>query len=142
MVEENRHSDQPPPSSAWLVRWLAIGLSVTAVFRALAGGLASSTAPTAERTHPDGRDGPPPGGLQHPTVHYERSDINFRWIFGILIGAAVLAAIIHYAVLRFFYGYQDYEAAMKSSHYPLAPVSSGSLPPEPRLEQINRMAGI
>ena len=87
------------------------------------------------------RDGPPPGGLQHAHVHYEHSDVSFRWIFVILLGVMVMAVITFYAVLRFFYDYRDYEAAIHQSSFPLAPATPG-LPPQPRLEQLNRMTKV
>src|SRR5579864_8398203 len=112
MVEENRPSDQPP------------------------------TPPPGEPVHGTGPTAPPPGGLQHPEVRYERTDASFRWIFGIIVGSGVLMAVIYYVVLLFFQDYQDYQAAIKSSNFPLGPSGSEPLPPQPRLEQINRMAEI
>ena len=94
----------------------------------------------AEIRYPDGR-------IEHPSVRHERSDANFRWILGILVGAMALAALIQYAVLRFFYGYRDYQAAVKTSRYPLAPGPAEPnrvkyLPAEPRLEQLDRISGV
>jgi hypothetical protein len=92
---------------------------------------------------PPGRDGPPPGGLQHPSVLYDHSDANFRWILWLILGSMVLAAVIFYVILVFYHRYADYEAQIKRSNYPMAPPSSGAaLPPEPRLEQLSRMEGI
>ncbi len=97
---------------------------------------------TGQPASPAEPDGHSPGGLQHPTVRYEHSDAGFRWIFGLLVVAAVFLVITGYAIRAFFYVYRDREAAVKSSHFPLAASESRSLPPEPRLEQINRMAEI
>jgi hypothetical protein len=88
-----------------------------------------------EIRHPDGR-------IEHPSVRSEKTDVSFRWIVSLLVGAMVLAAVIHYAVLLFFYGYNDYQSELRKSPYPLAPAPSGKLPPEPRLEQLDRMEGI
>jgi hypothetical protein len=85
--------------------------------------------------HPDGR-------IEHPSVRYERSDANFRWILGIILGAMVFAAVVHYLVLVFVQGYAGYEDKAKKSPYPLAPGPSTRLPREPRLEQLDRTAGI
>jgi hypothetical protein len=86
-------------------------------------------------------DGQPPGGLQHPEVRYERSDVQFRWIIGIIIGATVFGVVVLFAVQRFYHGYAEYEARIKVSQYPLA-TDNGRLPREPRLEQINRLAHV
>lgn len=98
--------------------------------------------PLAEAPRAEERDGQPPGGLLHPTVRYEHSDANFRWIFGILVGALVFAVVIQFAIQRLFFTFRDHEAAIKRSQYPMATAGSESLPPKPRLEQIDRMAGI
>lgn len=93
--------------------------------------------PPAEATRADARD-----GLLNPAVRYERSDASFRWILGILIGALVVAFVIFFAVLRLFDHFRAREAIVKRSQFPATPSASESLPPEPRLEQINRMAGV
>jgi hypothetical protein len=86
-------------------------------------------------------DGQPPGGLEHPSVRYELSDVKFRWILGLLLGAMVFAAVVFFVVLRFYHDYAAYEARIKVSQYPLS-TDNGRLPPEPRLEQVNRLANI
>jgi hypothetical protein len=85
--------------------------------------------------HPDGR-------IEHPSVRHERSDANFRWILGIILGAMVFAAVVQYVLLVFVNGYAGYEAKTKKSPYPLATAPSTTLPREPRLEQLDRTAGI
>lgn len=85
-----------------------------------------------EIRHPDGR-------IDHPSVRTEKTDASFAWIAGILLGAAILAAIIHGVVLGFFHEYQGYESDVKKSPFPLAPGPSTTLPPAPRLEPIDRM---
>jgi hypothetical protein len=92
--------------------------------------------------HAQDRDGPPPGGLQHTAVRFEPSDAKFRWIFGIILGAIVVAVVIHVAVWGFFESRRDREATVKRSDFPLAPASSEALPPQPRLEQLNRIERI
>jgi heme/copper-type cytochrome/quinol oxidase subunit 1 len=91
-----------------------------------------------EIRHPDGR-------IEHPQVRNEPTDVSFRWIAVILVGAMVLAVIILVAVLAFFYRYEDYQSAIRKSPFPLAPSGQERLekmPPEPRLEQIDRLRGI
>jgi len=78
----------------------------------------------------------------HPNVHYERTDARFGCILSVLIAAIILAVIVYYVVWHFLIGYLDYQAETKNSRYPLANSVTNSLPAQPRLEQINRMAGI
>ncbi len=85
--------------------------------------------------HPDGR-------IEHPSVHYERTDANFRAIVCIILGTMALAALIQTAVLAFFLDYRQYQDDIKKSPYPLAPGPSTALPAEPRLEQVDRLAGV
>jgi hypothetical protein len=87
-----------------------------------------------EIRHPDGR-------IEHPSVRHERSDASFRWVFGIIIAAMVFAAFVHWAILMFFFDYRNKEAKVKESPYPLASTPSTALPPEPRLEELNRRRG-
>lgn len=96
-----------------------------------------------ENAHPQPAppDAPPLEVLQHASVNYERSDAKFRWIFGLLVGAMIFAVVVNIAVLWFHNRYAAYEAKIKASQYPLA-TDNGRLPPEPRLEQLNRMSDI
>jgi hypothetical protein len=82
------------------------------------------------------------GQPQHPEVRYEHSDANFRAILFIILGTMALAVVIQMAVLAFFYDYRDSQADIKKSPYPLAPTPSTALPAEPRLEQVDRLAGV
>jgi hypothetical protein len=88
--------------------------------------------PAEEILHADGQ-------VAHPEVHYEKSDINFRWIVGILIGALVFGIIIQLAVWDFFSDYRTFQAEVKRSRFPLAPAPADSRPAEPRLEQLDRL---
>jgi hypothetical protein len=86
-----------------------------------------------EIRHPDGR-------IEHPGVRSEKSDADFRWVFRLIIAAAVLGAIILWAVWGFFVGQGNRLAQVRRSSFPLAPGPSTALPQEPRLEQLDRMA--
>lgn len=100
----------------------------------------SGQLPTGQPDHSDGHqaaDAP-----FHPKVHYERTDARFGCILSVLIAAIILAVVIYYVVWHFLIGYLDYQAETKNSRYPLANSTANSLPAQPRLEQINRMAGI
>ncbi len=92
---------------------------------------------------------PDDGGLEHPNVHREETDASFRAILYLLIGAAAIALVIYLGITAFFSGWRDHETAVKKSPFPLATRPSADprdLPPlpagEPRLEQIDRIAGI
>jgi hypothetical protein len=87
-----------------------------------------------EIRHPDGR-------IEHPSVRSEKSDADFRWVFRLIVAAAVLGVIILWAVWRFFIGTSDQLTQVRRSSYPLAPGPSTALPQKPRLEQLDRMVG-
>ena len=80
----------------------------------------------------------PDGQIEHPTVRYERTDVSFRGVLCVVIAAAVVLAIVHVAILGFFVGSREDLAEARRSKYPLAPGPSTDLPPEPRLEQLDR----
>jgi hypothetical protein len=84
--------------------------------------------------HPDGR-------IEHPGVQYERTDASFRGVLLVIVAAVVLAGVVQYGLLVFFESYRQRQAEVKRSPYPLAPEPSTALPREPRLEQIDRLAG-
>jgi hypothetical protein len=79
------------------------------------------------------------GQPENPSVHYEPSDVNFRWLLILGIVALMLAPIIHGVVFWFFRSYENHEATAKESSFPLASSANQSLPPEPRLEQVDRL---
>ena len=94
-----------------------------------------------EIIHEDGR-------IEHPEVRNEKTDANFRTILFIILGSMVVAAATYVGVLFFFSNRRGVEEKAKQSPFPLAPAPSTDpnapppLPPgEPRLEQIDRMAG-
>ena len=80
--------------------------------------------------------------VNHPDARYEESDVNFRWIAAILIVATALTAITLYVIWVFFVDFRQYQSRIKESPFPLAPGPSTSLPAKPRLEQVERQAGI
>jgi hypothetical protein len=86
--------------------------------------------------------GRPDGPLEHPTVRYERSDANYRWIIGLIGAAVVVGVLIHVGLWLLFTYYRERQAEVKKSPFPLAPVPSEALPPEPRLEQLDHMKGV
>lgn len=87
-----------------------------------------------EIRHPDGR-------LEHPEVRFETKDANAAWIFAILGGTVIFLGVVHGSVLGFFIGYRDHLARIDRSPFPLAPGPNEKPPRQPRLEQIERLAG-
>ncbi len=84
---------------------------------------------------------PSPDGLEtHPTVRRERTDVNFWWILGLVIAAGVAGVVIHFAILWFFYAERGALDQARQSRFPLAETPPHTVPPEPRLEQIDRLA--
>jgi hypothetical protein len=74
----------------------------------------------------------------HANVKYERKDIRLGWIVGLflLLGGFVLCML--FVMLKFYWYQEDLEKKIKGSTEALAP----ALPPEPRLEQIDTLAGV
>jgi len=52
-------------------------------------------------------------------------------------------AVLHFFINTFFFQRQNrYETVARESPFPLAPEPSKTLPPEPRLEQLDRLKGV
>lgn len=85
--------------------------------------------------HPDGR-------IEHPRVRHEQTDVLFTWVLIVILAACAVLAGQYYVVWAFFQNRQAAQAKGKQSPFPLAPRPSDSLPSEPRLEEIDRQAGI
>src|SRR5436309_15801099 len=83
----------------------------------------------------------PDGALKNPSVRHERSDASFKALLLILVVAAVLGVLLHLMILHFFLHERAEQDAAKKSPFPLAPAPSTALPREPRLEQLDRLAG-
>jgi hypothetical protein len=74
-------------------------------------------------------------------ARYERKDIRLRWLLIFMVGVCCFAAVHYYVTWRFFWWQENAQEA-KESPYPLRPTMSTKLPPEPRLEQLDRMAKV
>ncbi len=86
------------------------------------------------------------GRIEHPHVRHERTDVRFRPVLISIVIAMCFAAFVHWVILEFFYSYRGYQQAIKQSPFPVAP-SPGVAEdprriPEPRLEQVDRLAGV
>jgi hypothetical protein len=82
------------------------------------------------------------GRIEHPSVRHEPTDASFRWILGVVLGAGALGVIILLVILAYFNHSREALATARKSRFPLAAKPSWSLPPEPRLEQLDRLAGV
>jgi hypothetical protein len=87
----------------------------------------------------------PDGRTEHSTVRFEPKDVHLGWIVGLIVVAGCILASEGFVIWRLYWFQAGRQATAKASPYPLAP---GPLPapnplsiPEPRLEQLNRMAG-
>lgn len=81
------------------------------------------------------------GQLEHPSVHSEKSDASLPAILTIMASAIAFAALIHVVVWVFFMNYGRQLDVARKSQFPLAPTPSKTLPPEPRLEELDRLEG-
>ena len=79
--------------------------------------------------------------IEHPQVSYERTDVRFRGVAVVILAALCLAGANLYLVSAFFRQQERRQEAAKAPSYPLAPQPSRGLPPEPRLEQLDRFIG-
>jgi hypothetical protein len=86
--------------------------------------------------------GSPDRVAQHPESRYETRDVRFRWIAWFVVISLVAGA----AQLAFVWVYTQYSerevTRSGASRYPLSTRQVPGLPPEPRLEQIDRTAGV
>src|SRR4051794_20049991 len=85
---------------------------------------------------------PKPEQTSHEsTVRHEHSDAKFSWVLGLVITTAILGILMHVVIWEFFVHERDRLNEDRASKYPLAPRPSTALPPEPRLEQLDRLSG-
>lgn len=77
--------------------------------------------------------------LENPSVRREQSDVRVRWVF-VITAIAVGVLALHFTVIRF---YLRSHAARQVPAEPYSPEQTpGQLPPPPRLEPLDRHAGI
>jgi hypothetical protein len=81
------------------------------------------------------------GRLEHPSVRFEKTDASLPAILTIMVCSLLFAGLIHLVVWFYFMGYSRQLAVARQSQFPLAPTPSTTLPPEPRLEQLDRLKG-
>jgi hypothetical protein len=86
----------------------------------------------AEIHYPDGR-------IEHPHVRFETTDANSRWVLTLLLITTALGIAVLFGVLALTHKFASYEASIKESPFPLSKTPVHGVPPEPRLEQIERV---
>ena len=87
--------------------------------------------PAEEVCHADGR-------IEHPALRFERSDVHLGCVLWLIVVAACVLGTLSYGVWRFFWQEAGSQQAAKTSPYPAAPNLPANLPPQPRLEQLDR----
>ncbi len=85
-----------------------------------------------EASHPDDH-------VANPGVRYEPKDIYLGRILGVIVIALCVVGALYFGVWRFFRSQERVQEEFKKSPYPLAPAPSTALPPEPRLEELDRL---
>jgi hypothetical protein len=75
-------------------------------------------------------------------VRYERTDIRLGCLLAVIVAGVCIMASVGYCVWRFYWWQAGMQESAKKSLYGTILPSSTKLPPEPRLEQIDRMASI
>jgi hypothetical protein len=78
----------------------------------------------------------------NPEVRTEPSDVNALALWSSAAGLAALIAVSFVVVVWVFDGLKVYEVRFRPSPSTLIPQSGTQLPPEPRLEEIDRQRGI
>jgi len=80
--------------------------------------------------------------IENPAVRYEPRDIGVRGVLVLMVVACGVLVVIAYVVWRFYWFQAGGREAIRPSPYAMTPGVPAPLPPEPRLEQVDRMAGI
>jgi hypothetical protein len=78
---------------------------------------------------------------ESPPLRHEERDIDVRSVYAVGGALVVVAVVVHLAAWWIFDALNKSEREDKRSAFPLAAKESGGLPPEPRLQEINRLAG-
>jgi hypothetical protein len=82
-----------------------------------------------------------PESPHNSDVRREMSDASLKWVLGILAAGIVAAVVIHWGTYRLFERYERRIAAERKPGHALAPAAEQPAPPEPRLEQVDRLTG-
>jgi hypothetical protein len=88
-----------------------------------------------EVLHSDGR-------IENPSIRYEERDVSFRGVLIVAIIGTCIGVALFGLVYLFFRADTDRLASRRESEFPLAEHPSEEPPREPRLEQIDHLAGV
>ncbi len=94
-----------------------------------------STLPPEEVRHSDGR-------IEHPRVRREARDVRFRWVAAFVAASLLLGGAQVYVVWKIFQEGEAYFGRARTETAGPRPPSETRLPEQPRLEQLDRTAGI
>ena len=89
-----------------------------------------------------GEEQTPDGKPAHPSIKFEPRDVPFRWVLAVSIAFVCIGAVIFSLVYAFFRVDTARLASRRESEFPLAEHPSNALPAKPRLEEVDRLAGI
>jgi hypothetical protein len=89
-----------------------------------------------------GEEHTPDGKPAHQSIKFEPRDVPFRWVLVVSIAFFCIGAVIFSLVYAFFRVDTARLASRRESEFPLAEQPSNALPAEPRLEEVDRLAGI
>jgi hypothetical protein len=98
----------------------------------------------SEEHQPHDEPGPPEAErpLEHADIRYERTDTTLWPVVMVAVAAAVIGAGLFAGIYMFFHQETNRLAIRRTSEFPLAQHPSSELPVNPRLEEIDRLAGI
>jgi hypothetical protein len=89
-----------------------------------------------------GEEQTPDGKPARPSIKFEPRDVPFRWVLAVSIAFVCIGAVIFSLVYAFFRVDTARLASRRESDFPLAEHPSNALPAKPRLEEVDRLAGI
>lgn len=154
-------ADRPPREevspSLWRRAWRALFWSLAGAVGALLAmfGIRAAARETPEAAVPLPRPAPefgrgkeenePPEEIrrgeriEHPSVHHDPRDVRVGCVFALLGATICFFALLGFAVWRYYDFQRDKQARIKQATHALRPHPSRALPPQPRLEPLNRM---
>jgi hypothetical protein len=79
---------------------------------------------------------------EHASVRYEHADIRLGCLLAVIAFGVLTVAITIFAIGKLYWFEAGAQEAEKRSAYPLVTSPTAALPPQPRLEELNRMADV
>jgi len=84
----------------------------------------------------------PAGEAKNAKVHFEPTDISLRGVLIVVVVAGLLMPLHQFCMMMFFQHEERSERVGHPAELPRTMDENGVLPVEPRLEQLDRLAGI